>query len=66
MNSIEFEIGKLIESVDNLTKKVTELEKSQKYIVAQMNKGKGIITGLMLAAGGIGAGVATVIKKWLL
>lgn len=53
----QYKLGRLTQAVDNLSNKIESLETDMKDLKAQMNKGKGMIFGMLLMAGGIGAGI---------
>ena len=56
------EYGRLLESVETLTVSVNKLSGEVQVITERLNTGKGVIFGLMIAAGGLGAGVSETIK----
>ena len=63
------EYGQLIQSVKNLTEsldehtaKMSTLSEEVKVITERLNTGKGVVFGLMIAAGGLGAGASEAIK----
>lgn len=58
----ERETGQMIERVDQLTKAVEALTAEMKSMREAHAYGKGILAGLLLVAGTIGAGVAHVIE----
>lgn len=63
--SINTEIELLRESVDRLHKDVVELRREVAVLTAIRHTGKGLLYGLLIAAGGVGAGTATAINKVL-
>lgn len=56
------EYGRLLASVDKLTKSVEILSGQVQDITNRLNTGKGAVLGMMMAAGGIGASVTEAIK----
>lgn len=52
------EFGKLVQSVETLTNQVSTLTVQVSTLQSTLSGGKGIVTGLMIAAGGLGAGTA--------
>lgn len=59
------EFGKLVQSVETLTKVVDTLSADVNKINHAMTSGKMLGIGMLLAAGGMGAGVTKIIN-WLL
>jgi hypothetical protein len=59
----QIQFGKLIQSVDTLTVRVGELNTKVESLTDQMSGGKGVVAGLILAAGGIGAGASHVLDR---
>ena len=57
--------GKLVQSVETLTKTVEAIEDKVDALTAQMQGGRGIVVGLMLAAGGLGAGASKALEHLL-
>ena len=57
--------GGLVEAVKTLTLEVKDLRADVKTMREQLTGGRGVITGLIVAAGGIGAGVHHLIDKVL-
>lgn len=57
------EFGKLVQSVETLTKTVADLNADVIKLNLAMTGGKMFGIGLLLAAGGIGAGVTKVIER---
>jgi hypothetical protein len=57
------ETGRLTQAVETLTTEVNLLRIKMESIEGQVNKGKGLMVGLFLAAGGIGAAVSTAFHK---
>ena len=53
VNPVEF--GKLLQAVESLTETVRELKIEVDQLKAQLTGGKGLVAGLVIAAGGIGA-----------
>lgn len=50
-------LGRLNQSVSGLSDQVKELEVKVDNIQGQLNKGKGVIAGMFLMAGGVGAAI---------
>ena len=61
INPVEF--GKLINAVENLTNEVESLRTEVKTMKEQMTGARGVAVGLMLAAGGVGAGATHFIER---
>lgn len=61
INPIQF--GKLIQSVATLTIEVQTLRHEMTELSNQMSGGKGVVAGMLLAAGGVGAGAAHLVDK---
>ena len=59
------EFGKLIQAVETLTTSVATLTADVDALSAQLTGGKGIVVGLLIAAGGLGAGMSELFKKLL-
>ena len=57
------EIGRLAQAVKTLTVEVNLLRTKMESIESQVNRGKGMVMGMFLAAGGIGAAISTVFHK---
>lgn len=58
------EFGKLIQSVETLTTSVATLTTEVDALKATLTGGKGIALGLMIAAGGLGAGVSKMVDHF--
>ena len=63
INPVEF--GKLINAVETLTSEVESLRTEVKTMKEQMTGARGVAVGLMLAAGGVGAGATHFIERLL-
>ena len=64
MNDIDpQEFGRLVGAVESLVKQVEHMSKEIAEIRNAMSTGRGIVAGLVLAAGGIGAGATHLIEK---
>lgn len=63
VNPVEF--GKLLQAVETLTANVRELKADVDSLKSQLTGGKGLIAGLMVAAGGIGASAKHVLESIL-
>lgn len=61
INPVEF--GKLINAVETLTSEVESLRTEVKTMKEQMTGARGVAVGLMLAAGGVGAGATHFIER---
>lgn len=57
------EFGRLLNAVQNLTTEVESLRKDMSSMKDQITGARGIAVGLMLAAGGVGAGATHLIDK---
>jgi len=57
------ETGRLAQAVETLTMEVNLLRTKMESIESQVNRGKGMVMGMFLAAGGIGAAISTVFHK---
>lgn len=61
INPVEF--GKLINAVETLAGEVVSLRAEVKTMKEQMTGARGIAVGLMLAAGGVGAGATHLAER---
>lgn len=59
------EFGKLLNAVEHMTKEVESLRDEVSTMKEQMTGARGVAVGLMLAAGGVGAGATHLIDKLL-
>jgi len=59
------QFGKLINAVETLEENVKELSGQVQSLNAQITGGKGVIMGLLIAAGGAGAAIMKFIESWL-
>jgi len=57
------EFGRLVGAVETLVKQVGHMSRELDEIRNAMSTGKGIVVGLVVAAGGIGAGATHLIEK---
>lgn len=57
------QFGRLLNAVETLTTQVAELDQKVETLNGQITGGKGVIMGLLITAGGIGAGATKVIEK---
>lgn len=57
------EFGKLLNAVETLTVELESLRNDVKQMREQMTGARGVAIGLMLAAGGVGAGATHVLEK---
>lgn len=59
------QFGKLMSTVETLEENVKELSKEVKSLNSQITGGKGVVAGMLLAAGGVGAAATKLIENWL-
>ncbi len=59
----QIEFGQLIQSVSTLTAQVAALSTKVETMSSQITGGRGVILGLMMAAGGVGAGASHVVER---
>lgn len=59
------EFGKLLQSVETLTQVCASLEKEMKAVREQLAGGRGVMFGLLIAAGASGAAVTEAIKHFI-
>lgn len=52
---IEYKLGQLEARLENLEEQLEAIRKDTKATNAALNKGKGVLVGLVLAASGVGA-----------
>ncbi len=57
------EYGKLLASVEALTVSCDALTIKVDSITERLNTGKGVVFGMMIAAGGLGAGVTEAVQR---
>lgn len=57
------EFGRLTQAVENLTVKVDQLSKEMSDVKNNFHGARGVAIGMLLAAGGVGAGAAHVFDK---
>lgn len=57
------EYGKLLAAVSSLTESCEALTIKVDSINERLNTGKGVIFGMMIAAGGLGAGVTEAVQR---
>lgn len=57
------QFGRLLNSVETLTEQVAELDKKVDTLNSQITGGKGVIMGLLITAGGVGAGLTKLLEK---
>ena len=58
-------IGKLIQQVADMERDIQTMSTQVQNLTDQMNKGKGLAVGILLAAGAVGSGITTAIHKLL-
>lgn len=63
MTDPQYELGRLAQAVETLSNEVTKLRKDVGEIKGAMNRGRGFFFGMMVAAGGVGAGITTTVAK---
>lgn len=64
MNDIDpQEFGRLVGAVESLTAQVSHMSLELDKISNDLSRGKGIMAGLLIAAGSIGAGTTHLIEK---
>jgi hypothetical protein len=59
------QFGKLINAVETLETQVKELSGQVQSLNQQITGGKGIVAGMLLAAGGLGAAATKLLENWL-
>lgn len=59
------QFGKLINAVETLEENVKELSAQVQSLNAQITGGKGVVMGLLIAAGGVGAAITKLVESWL-
>ncbi len=59
------EIGKLIAQVETLSSQIEESNRRLRAVEAQMERGRGMGLGILLATVGLSAGGASILTKWL-
>ena len=57
------EFGRLLNAVETFTGEVESLRQDVKQMKEQMTGAKGVAIGLMLAAGGVGAGATHLVER---
>jgi len=57
------ELGRLIQAVETLTIEVGHLRNKMETVEGHVNRGKGMLLGMTLAAGGIGASISSALHK---
>ena len=63
MNEIDpIMFGKMINSIETMTKQIEILTAEVDNLKSTMTGGRGIAIGLMIAAGGLGAGVTKILE----
>ena len=66
MNDISpVQFGRLLNAVETLTAEVESLREEVSTMKEQMTGARGVAVGLMLAAGGVGAGASHMIERLL-
>ena len=61
ISAIEF--GKLVQNVESLSQNMAFMRTEINSLLEIKNKGKGIFFGVLMLAGGVGAGMAEAIKQ---
>lgn len=59
----DIELGKLIKAVETLTAEVSKLRGEVELIQAKLHTGRGLLIGMFLAAGGVGAFISEFMQK---
>ena len=62
-NMNDIDAGRLIAAVEQLSKDVEVLNKRIADLEGQLNKGKGILVGVFITAGGLGAAASSAVSK---
>lgn len=57
------EFGELVGAVKALAEEVTALRKDVKCLQSQLSHGRGMVAGMMIAAGGVGAGASHLFER---
>jgi hypothetical protein len=57
------QFGQLLNAVETLNKQVIELDAKVDTLNNQITGGKGVVMGLLITAGGLGAGATKLIEK---
>jgi hypothetical protein len=57
------QFGRLLNAVETLTTQVAELDQKVETLNGQITGGKGVVMGLLITAGGIGAGATKLLEK---
>jgi hypothetical protein len=57
------QFGRLLNAVETLTTQVAELDQKVETLNGQITGGKGVIMGLLITAGGLGAGATKLLEK---
>ena len=57
------QFGRLLNAVETLTTQVAELDQKVETLNTQITGGKGVVMGLLITAGGIGAGATKLLEK---
>ena len=64
MNEIDLqEFGRLVGAVERLAKQVDHMSVEIDKITNDLNRGKGVLVGLLVAAGGVGAAAGHLLEK---
>ena len=64
MNEIDpQEFGRLVGAVETLVGQVAHMAREIDEIRNVMNRGKGVVIGMLIAAGGLGAGATHILDK---
>lgn len=64
-NMNDIDAGRLIAAVEQLSKDVEILNTRIQELEGQLNRGKGILVGVFVTAGGLGAAASSAISKML-
>ena len=59
------EIGKLIAQVESLANQIEESNRRLRAVEAQMERGRGMGLGILLATVGVASGASSILTRWL-
>ena len=58
------EIGKLIAQVETLSARIEESNRRLRAVEAQMERGRGMGLGILLATVGVASGASSILTRW--